>query len=83
MDRRAQELLDELREDARTAPPEFLFLVDDYRSRLEETLRIYREGRMDDRRLAAGLIQIRLSYARDLNRLFPEAAPAHRWTYEA
>lgn len=83
MERRAEELLEELREDARTAPPEFLFLVDDYRSRLEETLQRYREGRLDARQLEAGLIQIRLSYARDLSRLFPvETAPAHRWTYE-
>ena len=82
MDRRAEAFLEDLREDARTAPPEFLFLVEDYRSRLEETLRLYREGRLDARQLEAGLVQIRLSYARDLSRLFPvEVAPAHRWTY--
>lgn len=82
MDRRAEAFLAELREDARTAPAEFLFLVEDYRSRLEEILQRYREGRLDARQLEAGLIQIRLSYARDLSRLFPqEPAPAHRWTY--
>ena len=82
MERRAEDFLEELREDARTAPPEFLFLVDDYRSRLEETLKRFREGRLDDRQLEAGLIQIRLSYTRDLSRLFPaEPPPTHRWVY--
>ena len=81
MEHRAVELLEELREDARTAPAEFLFLVDDYRSRLEEALQRFRDGRLDARLLEAALVQIRLSYARDLSRLFPSEPPAHRWVY--
>jgi hypothetical protein len=73
--------LSELEEDRRTAPPEFLSLFEAYLPRLEESIRRFREGALPARELDAHVFQIRLSYARDLQKLLPyEPPPTARWT---
>ncbi len=78
---RAELFLAELREDRRTAPPEFTALFEAYLPRLEEAILRFREGALQGRVLDAHAFQIRISYARDLQKLLPyEPPPTARWT---
>ena len=78
---RAEEFLSELREDLKSAPAEFLALIESYAPRLEEAILRFKERRSSSRELDAGVFQIRISYARDLGRLLPGAPPppTSRW----
>jgi len=77
---KAEEFLSELQGDQRTAPAEFLPVIETYAPRLEDSIRRFRERRISGRELDAHAIQIRLSYARDLSRLLAqEPAPTSRW----
>lgn len=73
---RAEEFLAELAEDRRTAPPEFQPLLEDYLPRLEDSIARFKESRISGRELDAYAHQIRMSYARDLQKLMPAAPPA-------
>lgn len=78
---RAEQFLVELQEDRRTAPPEFLSVFEVFLPRLEESIRRFREGAIEGRELDAHVFQIRISYARDLQKLLPyEPPPTARWT---
>ena len=77
----AESFLEELREDRRTAPPEYLALFESYLPRLEEAILNFREGTIEGRVLDAHVFQIRISYTRDLQKLLPyEPPPTARWT---
>ncbi|HEX7900151.1 MAG TPA: hypothetical protein VF950_20455 [Planctomycetota bacterium] len=78
---RAEEFFQELEEDRRTAPPEFVPLVETYLPRLGESIHRFKERRIGERELDAHIAQIRISYARDLQRLLPgEKPPTARFT---
>lgn len=78
---RAEEFFSELEEDRRTAPPEFVPLVESYLPRLGESISLFKQRRIGDRELDAYTQQIRISYARDLQRLLPaEKPPTARFT---
>ena len=77
---RAVEFLEELEEDRRTAPPEFQSVTETYVPRLLASILKFRERLIARRELEAHMVQIRLSYARDLQRLLaPEPPPTSRW----
>ena len=73
---RAEAFLAELEEDRRAAPPEFQPLLETYLPRLGESIARFREGRLGARELNAHVLQIRMSYARDLQRQLPGEAPS-------
>ena len=73
--KRAEEFLAELEEDRRSAPPEYQPIVEPYVAGLAAALERFRARRLDARELNAHVQQIRLSYARDLQRLLPGEAP--------
>jgi hypothetical protein len=76
----AVQLLAELEEDKRTAPPEFRLVTEAYVPCLRESIGRFRDGEIAGRELEAHLFQIRISYARDLQRLLPtEPRPTSRW----
>jgi transposase len=76
---RARHFLDDLRDDESAAPPEIRDLIAGYASRVGVCL----EAASPGRELDACLMQIRLSYIRDLERLLPAAPPAAaRWVRE-
>jgi hypothetical protein len=78
---RAEEFLSELEEDRRTAPPEYVPLVESYLPRLGDSIDRFKRRAIGGRELEAHVRQIRLSYARDLRRLLPgEASPTARFT---
>jgi hypothetical protein len=78
--RRAELLLRELTEDREAAPHEFRGVPDLYLKALLESLEQCRAGRLPGRELEAHCFQIRLSYARDLQRLLPsDPPPTARW----
>ena len=78
---RAEEFFSELEEDRRTAPPEFVPLVETYLPRLGDSIARFKESRIGERELNAHVAQIRISYARDLQRLLPgEKPPTARFT---
>lgn len=80
---RAEEFFAELEEDRRSAPPEFVPLVETYLPRLGESIARFRAARIGERELDAHIQQIRLSYARDLQRLLPgEKPPTARFSRE-
>ena len=77
---RAEAFLLELKEDGRTAPPEFQPVVEPYIPRAEACISAYRDHRLGGRELDASIFQIRLAYARDLDRVLPvEPKPTSRW----
>ena len=78
---RAEEFFSELEEDRRTAPPEFVPVVETYLPRLGDSIARFKESRIGERELDAHIAQIRISYARDLQRLLPgEKPPTARFT---
>jgi hypothetical protein len=78
---RAEEFFLELEEDRRTAPPEFVPVVETYLPRLGDSIARFKDSRIGERELDAHIAQIRLSYARDLQRLLPgEKPPTARFT---
>lgn len=74
--RRAEEFLAELEDDRRSAPPEYQPVVDPYLKGLAGSIDAFRTSRLGARELNAHVQQIRLSYARDLQRLLPAEAPS-------
>lgn len=77
---RAVQFLAELEEDRWTAPPEFRMVTETYVPRIRESILKFRARKIAGRELDAHLFQIRISYARDLQRLLPpEPAPRSRW----
>jgi len=72
---RAEEFFSELEEDRRTAPPEFVPVVEIYLPRLTDSIARFKDRRIGDRELEAHIAQIRISYARDLQRLLPGEKP--------
>ncbi len=68
---RAVDFLEELEEDRRTAPPELSPVPSPYVARILGSILKCRERRIAGRELDAHLMQIRLSYARDLQKLLP------------
>jgi hypothetical protein len=76
---RAREFLAELLEDLREAPAEFTALVEAYLPGLEAAINRFRVGEIGDRELDAGVLQIRLSYARDLQRQLGDERPTSRF----
>ena len=78
---RAEGLLLDLQGDLKSAPPEVLPLVEGYLPRLEDSIRRFKERRLSSRELEAHAFQVRLTYARDLNRLLaPDSPPpTARW----
>jgi hypothetical protein len=80
---RAEEFFQELEEDRRSAPPEFVPVVETYLPRLGDSIARFKDSRIGSRELDAHIAQIRLSYARDLQRLLPgEKPPTSRFTRE-
>lgn len=72
---RAEEFFSELEEDRRTAPPEFVPVVETYLPRLGESIARFKLRSIGERELEAHMQQIRLSYARDLQKLLPGEKP--------
>jgi len=73
--RRAEEFLAELEDDRRCAPPEYQPVVEPYVRALTGSIDAFRASRLGARELNAHAQQIRLSYARDLQRLLPGETP--------
>ena len=77
---RAEGFMSDLEADRQTAPLEFVLLIETYAPRLEESIQRFKERRISGRELEAHAFQIRLSYARDLERLLAtEPTPSARW----
>jgi len=66
---RAEAFLADLAEDRSTAPPEIVPLIDHYISRLREVIAQAWNRRLSRRELDAHLMQVRLCYSRDLDRI--------------
>ena len=80
---RAVEFLAELVEDRRSAPPEYAGMVGVYLPGLRRAIARLQEREISDRELDAAVLQIRMSYARDLQRqLVEEKPPTARFTRE-
>jgi hypothetical protein len=79
---RAVEFLADLEEDCRSAPAEFVALVEAYLPALRTAIHRMREQEIGARELDAAVLQIRMSYARDLQRQLGEERPTARFTRE-
>ncbi len=72
---KAIEFLAELEGDRRTAPSEYVPVIEEYVTRLRDSILRFRDRRIETRELDAHAFQIRLSYARDLQRLLGGGPP--------
>jgi len=72
---RAEAFLADLAEDRSTAPPEIVPLIDHYISRLRDLIAQAWNRRLSRRELDAHMMQIRLSYSQDLDRILQGLVP--------
>ena len=72
---RAEAFLADLAEDRSTAPPEIVPLVDNYISRLREVIALAWNRRISRRELDAHVMQVRLCYSQDLDRILQGLSP--------
>ena len=72
---RAETFLADLAEDRSTAPPEIVPLIDHYISRLRDLIAQAWNRRLSRRELDAHMMQIRLSYSQDLDRILQGLVP--------
>ncbi len=66
---RAEEFLADLAEDRATAPAEIVPLIDHYINRLREVISRSWDQKISARELDAHLLQVRLTYSRDLDNI--------------
>jgi hypothetical protein len=79
---RAVDFLADLEEDRRSAPPEFTGLIEAYLPALRTAIQRHREQEIGARELDAAVLQIRMSYARDLQHQLGEERPTARFIRE-
>jgi hypothetical protein len=72
---RAEAFLADLAEDRSTAPPEIVPLVDNYISRLRDVIATAWNRRLSRREIDAHVMQVRLSYSQDLDRILRGLVP--------
>jgi hypothetical protein len=72
---RAEAFLADLAEDRSTAPPEIVPLVDNYMARLRDVIAMAWSRRITRRELDAHVMQVRLSYSQDLDRILQGLHP--------
>jgi hypothetical protein len=75
---RAEGFLGDLAEDRSTAPPEIVPLIDHYLARLREVISNSWDRQITRRELDAHVLQVRLSYSQDLDRILQGLLPAGR-----
>jgi hypothetical protein len=73
---RAESFLGDLAEDRSSAPPEIVPLIDHYFSRLREVISNSWDRQITRRELDAHVLQVRLSYSQDLDRILQGLVPA-------
>ena len=73
---RAESFLADLAEDRSTAPPEVVPLIDHYFARLREVISNSWDRQISRRELDAHVMQVRLSYSQDLDRILQGLLPA-------
>jgi hypothetical protein len=73
---RAEAFLADLAEDRSSAPPEIVPLIDGYISRLREIIARSWERRLGRRELDASVVQVRMSYSQDLDRILQGLLPS-------
>jgi hypothetical protein len=66
---RAEAFLADLAEDRTTAPAEIVPLIDHYITRLREVIGRSWEGQLRRREVDAAIVQVRMSYSQDLDRI--------------
>ena len=72
---RAEAFLADLAEDRSTAPPEIIPVIDQYISRLREVIARAWNRRVSRRELDAHVMQVRLCYSQDLDRILQGLVP--------
>lgn len=72
---RAEGFLADLAEDRSTAPPEILPVIDYYIARLREVISQSWDRQLSRRELDASVMQVRLSYSQDLDRILQGLLP--------
>jgi hypothetical protein len=73
---RAEAFLADLAEDRSSAPPEIVPLIDHYISRLREVIALSWDRRLGRRELDASVVQVRMSYSQDLDRILQGLLPS-------
>jgi len=66
---RGEGFLADLAEDRSSAPPEIVPIIDHYISRVREVISLAWDEKLSRRELDASLLQVRLCYAQDLDRI--------------
>jgi hypothetical protein len=72
---RAESFLGDLAEDRSSAPPEIVPLIDHYFARLREVISTSWDRQISRRELDAHVLQVRLSYSQDLDRILQGLVP--------
>jgi hypothetical protein len=72
---RAESFLADLAEDRSTAPPEIVPVVDTYMARLRDVIALAWNNRLSRRELDAHVVQVRLCYSQDLDRILQGLQP--------
>ena len=72
---RAETFLADLAEDRSSAPPEIIPLIDQYIARLREVIARTWENAVSRREIDAHVLQVRLSYSQDLDRILRGLTP--------
>jgi hypothetical protein len=75
---RAEVFLGDLAEDRHSAPPEIVPLIEHYFARLREVLSNSWDRQITRRELDAHVLQVRLSYSQDLDRILQGLLPSGR-----
>jgi hypothetical protein len=73
---RAEAFLADLAEDRSSAPPEIVPLIDQYISRLREVIALSWDRQLGRRELDASVMQVRMSYSQDLDRILQGLLPS-------
>ena len=73
---RAEGFLADLAEDRSTAPPEIVPIIDHYFARLREVISNSWDRQITRRELDAHVLQVRLSYSQDLDRILQGLLPS-------
>lgn len=76
---RAEAFLADLAEDRATAPGEIVPLIDQYITRLREVIALSWDRQLRRRELDAAVVQVRMSYSQDLDRILQSLQP-EVWT---
>ena len=66
---RGEGFLADLAEDRGSAPPEIIPVIDHYISRVRDVISLAWDAKVSRRELDASLLQVRLCYAQDLDRI--------------